>query len=1199
MKTRMKFLDYTLLTIFAASPTSFAYASVGANTDCTNQTECLVDDEVLFSIKNKEGGAYSPYSDTGSSIINLPGNGSIWVSENANLGAAELSISAPSYVPFRDGVITKPVEFYVRSNYSAFVDRYEISIYRGTDSDLVEPLVVIPVDVKAISSLKWSGELPAKYRYRNGDSLVYVLKAYDKKGNFDETIAQTLRFVTPEEDERGNVALQDTYSKINGQSMTKDEALSESLIGNVISSNNLYRQNIPFAGSRITIQGSNMPEGSVYIDGESYPIDLDRKFSAEFLLPVGEHQFDIAVNGKSGEAIDRKLNVNISGNSFFMVGIADLTVYQNKATGAGKDAALTDSEGNVRDDSILSEGRLAFYTKSKIDGRYTITAHADTTEKELKHLFSGFGRAYPEDVFRELDPELYYPTYGDDSSVYRDVDTMGRFYARVDWDKNQALWGNYNTGISGTEYARYTRSLYGAAVDWNSNNSTQYGDTQTHVRGFASEAQSNPGRSEFLGTGGSLYYLRHTRILTGSDKVQVEVRDNLTGRVMSTTALTRGVDYEINATQGRIILSRPLMQIVKQSAPSIISENPLSGYDQYLLVDYEYIPSDFEPESVTGGVRAQHWVNDHVAVGGTYVDENQAGSDYTLKGVDVTLKAGNGTYLKTEYTKTDSTGAPVFYSDNGGLSFKSLGSRDPSISGAAKAVEGRINLKELGVTERELTAGAWWHDVDDGYSNSNATQNGEDRREYGVEVSAEIADYIQMYVQHTNAEKGNNSYVQSQISTEWRMSDEVTLTGEIKNVETKNNGEKARGTLAGVKYAIKYTSTLELYTSAQLTLADDHGQYVNNDAVTAGFKYYYGDLSTIGFEGTVGHRGYSTQASLEHRISSDHTVYTNYTWETGQSDYNSVFGGSTGWTIGQRWRITDRLNIFNESQQLKDTGNEKGVVNSVGMDYLFDGGWSSSLSFQDGKLKGYSNGSYSQDIHRIAVSGSVSRTTKDMDFSTKLEYRDDKGSENRHQWLTTNKLDLKVDESLRLSGKFNFSLTQDFDTNSDTAKFIDSAVGFAWRPWDSNQWTLLGRYNFYYDLPSAGQLSDDYAQRSHIFSLEGIYKLNAQWEFAGKLAYRKSEKRYDYLDEWFDSSAKFAAFQARYDLIDEWHLLGEYRVLDVKDGGVKQGFMAGVDKDITSNLRFGVGYNFTDFSDDLTKQNYKYKGFFINMVGYY
>ena len=36
---------------------------------------------------------------------------------------------------------------------------------------------------------------------------------------------------------------------------------------------------------------------------------------------------------------------------------------------------------------------------------------------------------------------------------------------------------------------------------------------------------------------------------------------------------------------------------------------------------------------------------------------------------------------------------------------------------------------------------------------------------------------------------------------------------------------------------------------------------------------------------------------------------------------------------------------------------------------------------------------------------------------------------------------------------------------------------------------------------------------------------------------------------------------------------------------------------IGRNLKFGVGYNFTDFSDDLTDLDYDSQGFFINLVG--
>ena len=51
--------------------------------------------------------------------------------------------------------------------------------------------------------------------------------------------------------------------------------------------------------------------------------------------------------------------------------------------------------------------------------------------------------------------------------------------------------------------------------------------------------------------------------------------------------------------------------------------------------------------------------------------------------------------------------------------------------------------------------------------------------------------------------------------------------------------------------------------------------------------------------------------------------------------------------------------------------------------------------------------------------------------------------------------------------------------------------------------------------------------------------------------------------------------------------------------GICGGWLVGVDRDINKNFRVGVGYNFTDFSDDLTDFDYDHKGWFLNMVGTY
>ena len=122
-----------------------------------------------------------------------------------------------------------------------------------------------------------------------------------------------------------------------------------------------------------------------------------------------------------------------------------------------------------------------------------------------------------------------------------------------------------------------------------------------------------------------------------------------------------------------------------------------------------------------------------------------------------------------------------------------------------------------------------------------------------------------------------------------------------------------------------------------------------------------------------------------------------------------------------------------------------------------------------------------------------------------------------------------------------------------------------------------------------------------MLSLEGVYHPGQRWEFAGKLAQRGGEVRMGRLQgAWVDSRATFAAAQARWGIGNtDWNLLGEYRWLDVIDGGTRSGALFSVDRDIGEHFRIGVGFNFTDFSDDLTNFDYNHRGWFLNVVGRY
>lgn len=119
--------------------------------------------------------------------------------------------------------------------------------------------------------------------------------------------------------------------------------------------------------------------------------------------------------------------------------------------------------------------------------------------------------------------------------------------------------------------------------------------------------------------------------------------------------------------------------------------------------------------------------------------------------------------------------------------------------------------------------------------------------------------------------------------------------------------------------------------------------------------------------------------------------------------------------------------------------------------------------------------------------------------------------------------------------------------------------------------------------------------------MEGIYRLTPKWDIGGKLAIRRGELRENRsAGEWFESETTLAAVRASYHILKQWDALLEYRRLDVEeDDSARDGFLIGVDRHIGDHFKLGVGYNFTDFSDDLRQVGYEYEGWYLNMVGKY
>ncbi|MEZ5597585.1 MAG: OmpA family protein [Pseudomonadales bacterium] len=1093
----------------------------------------------------------------------------LWTTEDPLGASPMLGVATPAGVTTMSTGLREALSFPFYTNYAAFLTKLELRIYRAADADRVSPVAVLEATPRHLGEFLWAG--PSA---RTDQEFVAVVRAWDAKGNFDETRPQTfvledLDTVEPAERERLLPSGVDRWRTVYGRS-------------------DLALQNIPLAASRVRLHGSVQgAEPRILVDGSRLPLADANRFAVEYLLPVGEHEMAVVVEREGEDPQKEKLDVHVSGKYMFVAALADITASDNNISGNVE--ALS---GDDRyDGNFLVDGRLAFYLKGKIRGRYLVTAQLDTREDEIGDMFSNIQRKDADALFRRLDPDRYYPVYGDDSTTVADVQTMGRMYVRVDWDKSQFLWGNYDTGVTGTEFAQYNRSLYGARGEYNSTRTTELGEAKTHAKLFVSETETAFGHAEFLGTGGSLYYLPHTDILQGSEKVTLEIRDRDSNRVLESVEMLRGQDYDVDEIQGRIILNRPLLQ-VRGRQNSVVRNNPLDGDTAILLIDYEYLPDNFGADNLTLGGRAKQWFGEHVAVGGTAVNEGRGGEDYRLYGLDLTLQQGRGTYLKMEAAGTQASQSAGFYSDNGGLSFAQRGnSAAVDRDGMAYALEGRVNFQELGWTPFDLALGTWWRDSEDDFSVARRDV-GVGLTEWGLELSGRFAEDLGYTLKTTSVERGSATDDVTSGLLDWQMTDTNRLRMEIQRHANDDSftGADRDETVAAVEFAHTFNARFELYGGLQGTLSESGATSEGNDMLFLGSRSRLTERLRLDTELTTGDRGDGATVGIDWARNDRHSVYGSLTHST---DTTMLPGGGEQVTFGNRFRVSNQTSLFAENQFVTSDA-ASGFTHAYGVDYAPAPGWSLGLSVQKGDLDAVAG-----IVDRTAGTVSAGFRNDRFQWRSVVEYRKDDGAEQRDQILTTNNLDFRWNESLRLLAKLNLSKTDDDLAGVSGGEFAEAGFGAAYRPVENDRLNVLAKYTYLYDLASLGQFGAGLDQRSHIGTVEAIYRFLPRWKVGAKLGMRKGELRAERdQGDWYRSTVNFAALRLRYNIMGKWDALAEYRRLEVEeDNSVRDGILVGVDRQIGDYMQVGAGYNFADFSDDLRILDYEQKGWFVNLVG--
>ena len=280
---------------------------------------------------------------------------------------------------------------------------------------------------------------------------------------------------------------------------------------------------------------------------------------------------------------------------------------------------------------------------------------------------------------------------------------------------------------------------------------------------------------------------------------------------------------------------------------------------------------------------------------------------------------------------------------------------------------------------------------------------------------------------------------------------------------------------------------------------------------------------------------------------------------------------------------------------------------AIGFDWALSERWTIGAEWEYGTL--IDQQTYAE-TQRNAGGGRVSYRFKDLYLSSGVEYRADDAEQpdetwsSRKTWLFRNDLRLQMTPDWRLLGKFNHSFSNSSLGDFFAGGFTEAVFGFAYRPVANDRLDVLAKYTYFYNTPTADQVGAEnmpaqYLQKSQVFSLDATYDVARDWTVGGKYAYRLGEISLDRVNpQFFDNSAHLWVARVDWRFLPKWETSVEGRMLMMPSlDERKSGALLTLYRYLGKYFKVGVGYNFTDFSDDMTDLSYDSNGIFFNIIG--
>lgn len=1103
-----------------------------------------------------------------------------------------------------DGPVAAPVRFRMYANYSGYIDRAEIRVFGREQSLQSPPLVVVAVDAAGLA--EWQ---PATEQLADPSrEIKFLLRAYDAKGNFDETAAQPLWLnhepaATDVAARGGDEAPADSVEPGTSAAIVEPQ-------GGLLASygeSALALHNIPLGRGTVKVQGSGVPANhSVWVAGRQVPVDANGNFVAEEILPDGAHTVEVSVLDAAGNGSLYLRDLEFKRDDWFYVGIADLTLAETRSNGPVDELQGQDAPSDF---DSSANGRLAFYVNGKFRDDWKLVASADTREGPVEDLFSNFLDKSPDALFRRIDPDNHYPTFGDDGVVEEMTPTLGKFYVKASQGENFGMWGNFKVGYAGNELAQVDRGLYGANAHYASDATTGFGERRLSLDGFAAEPGTLPSYEEFRGTGGSLYYTHHQDILGGSERVRIELRDKVSGIVNGVVNLRPGMDYDVDYLQGRLLLSEPLSSTASDNL--LVRSSGASGDEAYLVVRYEYTPGFDELDAVAIGGQGHYWLNDHVKLGLTASSSDEGDADSSLNAADVTLRMTSDSWLKVQAGKSEGLVSGAMQSDDGGYEFTGYDATSfvDADAGAYRA-EVSVGLGDFFQGRKERLT-LYGQSLEAGYS-APGQATLKDTEYYGGTFTMPVTGRLRVSAKGDRMSQDRGVETSAiELDVGYEVTDRWNVSTGVRNDLRKDRSsvvpltqEEGERTDAVVQVTYDPSAAWSAYGFVQETLATT-GDREDNGRIGAGGSYRITERFKVDAEVSDGDLGLGARIGSNFLYSERTNLYLNYALENERTD-NGLQARRGNLVSGVKSRFSDSTSMYVE-QRYQDTESLTGLTHATGVNLAANERWTLGANADVGTLTDVLTGAQTD---RKAGGIRVGYGFENVQLSSAIEYRlddteqADTTTNERTTWLFRNTFKYQLSPDWRVVGKLNHSTSDSSVGNFYDGGYTEAVVGYAYRPVANDRLNALAKYTYFYNVPTTDQVMQvntaaEFIQKSHIAALDVTYELTASWSVGGKYAYRLGQVSLDREDpDFFDNSAHLLVVRADWRFRADWEVMAEVRALELPDLDQRRsGAVMSVYRALGQNLKIGVGYNFTDFSDDLTDLSYDHQGAFVNVVG--